>query len=588
MLAGKKDALGLMGLSSGFMASSPLMASQPELAIPSIASASAGASWLLYKNLKRKAERVDTVSRSRFILPSDPTPDECFGLGGLRLGFTTDDHRPLDIDNDLSTRHLCVIGSTGVGKTVLGEYMMAQQMARGGGILFIDAKLDKDTRDKMAWMCDLYGRRDDLLVLNTADPQNSNSYNPVLYGEGDEVSSRLLNLLPLTEGSAGADHYKQQANIAIANVINALKAAAYRYHFGDLTLLLQSTAAMNELRRVVPQGSPEARALEIFLDQYRSMGKGGVADLDMKRLKETFGGIAGRIALFAQGGFAKTFCTYTPEIDLYDAIVNNKIVYIMLPTMAKDTAAINLGKMIISDLRTAAARVQELTKSKRPNPPFLCFLDEYGSYATASASALAEQARSAGIMLCLAFQSTANLKTVGPDFADKVLQNTWTKVFFRFGNNDDSDYASELIGKTVKFSESLGGSESEGASSPLTNFSAQIQESDSEAISRQFRETEAYRVTPEQLRGLQKGQAVVYTEGQMYHIKIPLLHPSKGVRIPEFKAYRRHYSMPKSERPLDFEKNYTKYMSIGEKMELIAQQKKAKAEDESKAREMAA
>ncbi len=565
MLAGKKDALSLAGMSSGLLATSPLVAAQPELAIPGLLSSGVGAGWLIYKHLMRAQDIVSSESRSNFILPSDPVPNTTMGAKGIRLGYTKDTHEPLDIDNDLFTRHMTVIGSTGVGKTVLGEYMMTQQIARGGGLLFVDAKLDKDTRDKMAWLCHIYGRSDDFMVLNTADPANSNTYNPILYGEGDEVASRLLNLLPVTEGSAGADHYKQQANIAITNVINALKVANYRYHFGDLTVLLSSHRAMDNLLRMSVQGSPELRTLEIYLDQYRAMGKGGVAELDMKRIKETFGGIAGRIALFAQGGFAKTFCTYTPEIDLYDAIRTGKIIYIMLPTMAKDTAALNLGKMIISDLRTAVARIQDLPKRMRPDPPFMCFLDEYGSYATSSASALAEQARSANCTLILAFQSTANLKTVGPDFADKVLQNSWTKVFFRFGNKDDSEYAAELVGKTVKFAQSLSGSESTGETSPLTNFGAQINESDSEGTGESWRETEAFRVTPDQLRGLGKGEAVVYVQSQMYHIRIPMV--SETEELPEFHVIRRDVKMPKAEKPSNFEQDYKNYMSVGERLE---------------------
>ncbi len=65
-------------------------------------------------------------------------------------------------------------------KTVFGEWVLFQQIINGGGLLWIDGKLDPDKLYKLDAMCAYAGRRSDLLVINAGDPNLTNSYNPIL------------------------------------------------------------------------------------------------------------------------------------------------------------------------------------------------------------------------------------------------------------------------------------------------------------------------------------------------------------------------------------------------------------------------
>lgn len=559
MLAGRHDAAALSGVMAGFLSAVPWVAANPAALIPAMAAATVGASWLAHKTFRKHIDPVEMDKRSDFILPSDKLFGQSIGPGGLRLGYTADKNLPLDIDNDLATRHMMILGSTGVGKTVLGESMLYQQIVRGGGFLFIDAKLDKDTRDRLAWMASIHGRGDDFMVLNTSDPSNSNTYNPLISGDGAEIASRLLSLVPITEGNPGADHFKQMANTAVMSLTNALKSEGYRFHFGDLALLLQSPKAMNAVVGLARRGTPEERALQIWMDQFRIFTKGGGVSIDMKKVKENFGGIAGRIAQFAQGGFGDTFNCYTPDIDIVEAMRRNKLIYVMLPTLAKDQMAINIGKLLISDIRNAVAHMQDLPKSRRPDPPFLVFADEFGSYVTSSASTLVEQARSASVMMAIAFQSLGNLDTIGPDFKAKVLQNTWTKVFFRLSNVEDAEAAAEIIGKRAKFAVTYGTGSGSGESSPITRLAPDINESDQASASEGWREAEAHRISPDQLGGMNKGEAVVNVGSSMFHIRVPMITAPN--EIPEFKVMRPKRDMPAKIKPLNFESRYAEFLT---------------------------
>lgn len=556
-LLGRADALALSSLGLVAAAATPAMAGDP-LAALLTAPAAAGGAWLSNRLLRDRYNRVVTTPKEGFVLESDKAYSG-YGQDGIRLGYTRDLGLPADVVNGDVVRHLAVIGQSGVGKTTFGEYMLWQQMARGGGFIFIDAKLDRETRDKLAYMSRVLGREHEFYVLNVDDPANSHTYNPILDGDADEVASRLLNLQPSTETNAGADFYKQSTNHALTVLTAALKEAGYRYHFGDLVILLQSAQAMASLERLVPPG-PKRMALQVFLDQYRKRTKDGVV-IDTDRIKQMLGGMVGRMSQFAQDKFGRVFNTYAPEIDLTDIVRNNKMLYVMLPTMGKDVAALNLGKMILSDLRTAVYRIQGLPVSERPNPPFLVFADEMGSYVMPGVKTLFEQARSAGIAMVPAFQSFANLSQVSPDFEDIIIQNTWSKLFFKFGSIDSPEKAAELLGKTVKYAHSISTSRSDGASASSVRTTPQASESSNASAGVTWREDEAYRVTPDQLRALAIGEAVAVVGPRVYHLSLPrLLFPKN---LPAFKPWRHPVLVPRGEQTLDFELRYKEFLLGG-------------------------
>lgn len=557
MLVGRKDAWALMGIGAGVAAASPWLAGNP-IALPALLAPAAGSAWLAYKSTKDWLDRTDRESRENFVLKSDDTKGEFMPTqAGLRFGYTRDNGLPVDIEDNFLMRHTAIIGQSGVGKTTLGEYLLWQQACRGGGFIFIDAKLDADTRDKLAFMMTLLGRGDDFYVLNVDQPHNSHTYNPILKGDSDEVASRLLNLLPSAENSPGADFFRQQAMYALTVLTGALKAAKRRYDFNDLAILMQSDRALESLLRLPMQDDAVRMSLEVFLNQFRKKDKNGTS-IDVEKVKNTLGGMSGRIAQFAQGKFGAVFNTYTPEIDLTDIVMNNKCLYVMLPTMGKDQAALNLGKMILSDLRTAVYNVQGVKKEFRPKPPFLVFADEMGSYVMSGIARLFEQARSAGICMLPAFQTFANLRAISPDFEDIIIGNTWNKVFFKFASKDSPKTAAEIMGKTKRYVKSLSVSENEGNSSQALRATPQGNASKGGGMSESWREDEDYRVTPDHLTSMGMGEAIILSGARVYHINTPMLNfPGP---IPEFKVTRHKTSMPADELGLDLRDRYREFL----------------------------
>ncbi|MBK3779960.1 type IV secretion system DNA-binding domain-containing protein [Paraburkholderia aspalathi] len=540
---------------AGVAASHPYFAGNP-IALAVTALAGVGSYRYFEVEARRRVSKVNDEVMEGFVLRSDKPFPQTAGLGGLRIGYTKDKSMPLDIENDKLMRHLAIIGQSGVGKTVLGMNLLWQQTARGGGWLFIDAKLDKDVRDQLAYMARVFGREDEFYVMNVDDPENSNTYNPILNGDPDSIASRLMNLLPSSDNNPGSDFYKQQANYALIVLIGALQAANKRYTFMDLAIMLQSAAAIGKVESLVPLDSQAFMVLQVFLDTFKKQDKSGIK-VDVDKLKNILGGMSGRIAQFAQGKFGKVFNTTTPEIDLTDIVKNNKMCYVMLPTMEKDLQALNLGKMVLSDLRTTVAQMQGLTKSERPNPPFICFADEMGSYVMPGISRVFEQARSAGIMMIPAFQTFANLATVSPEFEEMIIGNTWTKCFFKLGSTDSATKAADFIGQEKKYQYSVSSSQSESASAQSLRVTPESSQSESGGVGESWRQMEDYRVSPDKLTRIPVGECVVASGARTFHIATQAIEFPK---VAEFKKNHYPVKLPAGLSTLDLEGQYEQFL----------------------------
>ena len=578
MFAGRRDALGMLGVAGGAIATSPLFAGFP--LSPFMAATMGGAAWLGWRTTTSFRERyIDKRKTEGFVIPSDE-PYDVAEDDSVLFGLTTDYHRPVRVQNGFLQRHTAIVGSSGVGKTTLAEFILWAQIARGGGMIMVDPKVDASQRDKMYYMAKILGREDDFYVININDPKNSNTYNPILAGDPDEVASRLMNLVPSTEGNAGADHYKQTATYALTVIVAALQRADKLYTFGDLAILLQSSQAIERLLRLVPE-SAEKRSLEIFVDQFRKRTKEG-SQIDTERMKTALGGMAGRIAMFAQGKFGEVFNTVTPDVDLYDVVRNKKLLFVSLPTMGKDQSALNLGKMIISDLRSACAKLQE-NPEDRPDPPCIALLDEFGSFVTEAIARLFEQARSAGIALMPAFQSFGSLRRVSPDFAEQIIQNTWQKVFFKFGSSE-AEEAAELMGKTIGYAHTLAVSESESKGAQLLRTDPNANNGENSGLGESWREQEEFRVDPDKIRALGMGEAFVMIGSRAYHIKTPMIKFPDDV--PVYRMVKPKRLQPKGKSPLNFDEKYKQFL-MGFAEEASAEQKAKEAAEKMKQEEEA-
>lgn len=566
-IGGKQETLYLLMAAAGLMSIFPPFAGALEelpyamthVSRIALLAAAGYASYKITYNALKKQRRAFVLHTSCKVESSD-VPEYKAGTPGLLFGYTTDDGSPLFISDDDLCRHGIIVGQTGMGKSVFGKALMFQQIQRGGGVLFVDGKLDEDNIQEIYEYAAYCGRAQDFMVVNPGRPEMSNTYNPILYGDPDEVAARIISLIPDTSSSAASDYYKSTSALALVCFISALQESTQEqidewvkeckgkglpegyvdsnrisgvaYNFLDLALLTMNEGVLNSLLQRVQLASPDSltrKNLSIFLEQYARDGgnhfggdaPAGSLQIDLKRLKETLGGIGARMQQFGSGKFGPVLNSYTPEVNMYEAVRDSKIVYVALPTMGKDVAAQALGKIVIADLRTAISWLQ-MNKHDRPKIPFLAFLDEMNSYSTENLSIMFEQSRSARVSLWPAIQTDSGLTKISEDFKERVMSNTETKVFFKLSSQETSESASNSIGMTKRIMSSETASQGTSASAQAMTIGPNKNLSDSSTSASGEREQEEPLVHPDLIKGLEPGECIVLRSPRVWNVRVPL------------------------------------------------------------------
>jgi hypothetical protein len=503
-----------------------------------MAAAGAGAAWLSWRMASPLRERFTLPTTCR--LRSDPPPVKAFSTPGLLLGYTTDKGEPFYLPDWNLFRHLWIIGMSGMGKTVAGSLLMFQQIQRGGGLLFVDGKLDYDNINAIYQFAAWCGRAHEVKILNPGDPSLSNTYSPVFLGDAFEITSRIMALVPEDPGS---DYYRGEATVAVITIVGAILAAGRRFTIEDLVILLNNSRALEQLEALLAtvaakdkEGKnlsvqPALLNLRLWLDRFRvpqdPTGRNPLSGkVDIEKIKKNMGGVSSKIAAFSSGDFGRVFNTYTPEIRLDEEITNGGIVYVALPTMSKEEAAYPFAKMLVGDVKTVCAWLQKDPKI-RPKVPFMCFLDEARSYITQAWGVFFEQARSAGLFLMPAFQ-TLPQSSEEADVVDRVVGNATSKLFFRIGTPTTAEAVAEHIGKVKVAQRSLSQTASQGQSANTVQVDPGAIAAANSGQAEGSREAEEYLVSPRALTGLDIGEAIMLYEGRhVMNLRIPRVEIDK-------------------------------------------------------------
>lgn len=558
---GRSDAIALGALGAAAVGTSPLVGISPSDAA---LLAMAGSSWLGYRALE-SASHNSTLFESPVAVKSSERLPDLEGGGGLLVGYRVEDGRPVYVPDEDLMRHLFLLGQSGVGKTVLGSNLILQQIARGGGLTFIDGKMTDEELQKIWQYCAWCGRERDLFIISPGRPEMSNTYNPLLYGDADEIADRPISTIPQNDSNPGTDYYRKAAHQGIVTLVAAMKKAGLAYNFIDFAVMLMNSKALEELERKllsIAPNSDEARAFSLFVDQFRYAPKPGMdAAIDMKRLKEVFGGIGQRMYLLGTGKFGQVLNSYTPDLNLFEAIMANKIIYVQLPTMGKNEAAMNFAKMFISDFRTSISWLQDLPEDKKLAIPHFFFMDEAGGYLSMNMTRPFEQARSARVILAPAAQTMANFNAISEEFSEMCIGNTWTKIIFKVGTQASAEEMAEIAGKHIVSVKQVAEASNRGTSAQLLRLDPAANENDGMSETVTYREQEEHKVHPDQFKALAKGECIMlYGGDQLHHLKVPMLKIDPEVAR-SFGKPRIHRYRKKSVKGADFFKNAEKYLS---------------------------
>jgi len=388
------------------------------------------------------------------------------------VGASATGQGALTLDPDARLMHTWVVGATGTGKTqsVLLP-MLRSDILAGRTAIFIDGKGDRETFEAIASLACQAGREDDLRYFDLRRPGESHSFSPLLHGSANEQVDKIMAALRWD-----SEYYRTQSKSVLLRLLRALKARGVPYTLADILATLSNLAALRELASSLD----EARRAE--LEQVVAR---------WKEYQVETSGLRSQLEALLMTDFGELLRSPHPTLDLAEAYRSGAIVYIALPVARFPETAPLVAKLVISDLNSVAGMVQdgELERGFAS-----VVIDEFAAFAMPLFIDLLNKGRSAGMAITISHQSMrGDLAAAERGFVEQIADNTNIKICLR--QSADAEYVAGLSGtyKTVMRTEQT-----------MTALSGQEQTGLGSA-----REVDEYHVSPNLVRQLKKGHAVI-------------------------------------------------------------------------------
>jgi type IV secretory pathway TraG/TraD family ATPase VirD4 len=394
------------------------------------------------------------------------------------IGESLDRNKPLYLTNEQRLMHCEVVGSTGTGKTesVLLT-MFAHDIANGKGAIIVDGKGDLELFHRIFYIVSKKKRRSDFFFFSLAHPEKSNTYNPLYHGNPTELKDKLINSMAWSE-----EFYRRMAEQAALTLFNAIASKRNTVvRFKDLHSYLTDEMALGRL-------ADEAKDPNLEADIKR-MVKG------FKDNQKFLSGLIADLYLTSRSGFSNLLNVRNPQIDLLRVYEKNQICYFALDLQKYTDTSRRLGRMIIQDIRAVSSHIQStMTAHKRHFFPV--FIDDASSFLELNFIDFLNKCRASGFAVTMLHQSLGDLVFRGaPNFQQQVIENTNIKIVLRQDDPLSVEKFAKIAGTrrtiipTYQTEEKILGKGFTGTGS--------------------VREGQTFRIEPDLIRGLKRGEAVV-------------------------------------------------------------------------------
>lgn len=116
-------------------------------------------------------------------------------------------------------------------------------------------------------------------------------------------------------------------------------------------------------------------------------------------------------------------------MDLFEAIQNQEVVYLVLDSQRCGEAAKQLGRLILQDLKTVSGEILDRV-SKRDRTHCMIIVDEFADLATDQFVGLLYRARSSKLGIIVSHPEIRDLDAFSATMRDQVMGNTATNVAY--------------------------------------------------------------------------------------------------------------------------------------------------------------
>lgn len=324
--------------------------------------------------------------------------------------------RVFGIKTDDRTRHMYIIGKTGMGKTNLLENLVVQDIRNGHGVCYIDPH--GDTAEKLLKAVPS-NRINDVIYLNPADQNFPLAFNVMESVDPDYrhlVASGLIGVFK----KIWADSWGPRLEYILRNAILALLEYPGSTLLGVTRILVDKKYREKVVDKVT---DPVIR--QFWIDEFPKWSD--------KVLQEVVSPIQNKVGQFLSSSLIRNIVGQTKSsFDIRDIMDNRKILILNLSKgrIGEDNSAL-LGAMMITKIQLAAMGRVDIPEEMRND--FYLYVDEFQNFATESFANILSEARKYRLNLILANQY---ITQIDEKVRDAIFGNAGTIISFRVGATD--------------------------------------------------------------------------------------------------------------------------------------------------------
>ncbi len=317
------------------------------------------------------------------------------------------------------TRHIYIIGKTGMGKSTLIENMAVQDIKNGEGFAFVDPH-----GKSAALLLDYIPpeRIKDVIYFAPFDMDNPISFN-IMEDIGPDKRHLVANGLMSVFKKLWLDAWSARMEYILSNVLLAL------LEYPDSTLLgVNRMLADKSYRKKVVDNIKDPAVKAFWTEEY--------AKYSEKYTQEAIPAIQNKIGQFTSNPLIRNIIGQPhSSFDLRKVMDEQKILIVNLSKGQVGEGNANLlGSMLITKIYLAALSRADLMETElKELPNFYMYVDEFQSFANESFANILSEARKYKLSLVMAHQY---IEQMSEEVTAAVFGNVGTQIMFRVGATD--------------------------------------------------------------------------------------------------------------------------------------------------------
>ncbi|MFA6006412.1 MAG: type IV secretion system DNA-binding domain-containing protein [Candidatus Paceibacterota bacterium] len=346
-------------------------------------------------------------------------------LGKTNYVVAMDDRRYIfGIKRMDRTRHMYVIGKSGVGKSKLLEIMIRQDIAHGDGLCLMDPHGDV-IEDVLEFIPE--DRIDDVVIIDPSDTAFPASFNPLVGVEADLKHQLAQGLIEVMQKQFGANWTPRLEHV---------------FRFTVLALLDYPYATMRGMLMMLTDRNYRQKVVEyIQHDVVKRFWAIEFADWSEKFDTDAIIPLVNKLGQFLSNPLLGNIFGQQKNLIDFEALMNSKkLIFINLSKgrLGEENSSF-FGSMLITKIKQAGMARAKMSRSARQD--FYLYVDEFQTVVTDTFENILSESRKYGLCLIVAHQYVAQLS---PKIQQAVRGNSGTIVTFRVGGDDAESLKAEM------------------------------------------------------------------------------------------------------------------------------------------------